>query len=174
MTCEITSIDCIEDSDVKPVIVNFENGALNPGQEDNLLCRYYKTKENQLKIGAATSNMLYSGNVESNHLYNTFIGICNKKKTKIRLIAADFATLSPRFDESRELNKSIERLQSTHSQINKSFGSKRAKKKTEQQERMKVDIEAIKDQLEKTVAGILWYHSVNSASLLTVLNHKDS
>lgn len=39
------------------------------------------------------------------------------------------------------------------SELNKQFGSKKTKRSTEQQERLKMNINIVKDQLEKTVSG---------------------
>lgn len=39
-------------------------------------------------------------------------------------------------------------------ELNKQFGSKRTKRRTEQQERMKMDVETVREQLEETVANV--------------------
>lgn len=153
-TCVISKVEYTEDA-VKPIIVNFENGTIEPGQEKNVLCKLYKNQNKNREVVAATENMLYTGIVKPKGLYNTFIAVCNKKRTKMRLIAVDHATLSPYFKEDKGTrNKSFELLDSTTSQLNKEFGSKKIKRKTEQRERMKMDIETVKEQLEQTVQDI--------------------
>ncbi|KAF5298727.1 hypothetical protein FQR65_LT09596 [Abscondita terminalis] len=152
-TCVITKVQCSEDS-VKPIIVNFENGTIESGKEKNLVCRLYKNLKNDKHIAAATDNMLYKGIIQPKDLYNTFIGVCNKKRTKMRLIAADHATLSPYFRDDGTSNDSFALLNATTSELNKQFGSKKVKRQTEQHERMKADIETVKKQLEQTVQDI--------------------
>ncbi|KAF5288481.1 hypothetical protein FQA39_LY15410 [Lamprigera yunnana] len=153
-TCVITSVDYDEDA-VKPVIVNFENGPIEPGQEKNLSCRLYTNEQKELLVAAATENMLYSGAVKPKDMYNTFIAVTNKKKTKMRLIAVDTATLAPRFTESNIVNQMVDNVDSSNvSQLNKVFGSKKAKRIAEQKERMKVDIEMVKEELKETVKDI--------------------
>lgn len=73
----------------------------------------------------------------------------------MRLIAVDYATLAPLFEKSPKLKTTTKKSDLLTASLNKEFGSKRTKRITEQRERMKIDIENVKEQLEQTVAGIL-------------------
>ncbi|KAF2903016.1 hypothetical protein ILUMI_03185 [Ignelater luminosus] len=150
-TCLISDVK-FDDTSIRPVILKFENGT----PKADLPCRLYKDNRDRFLVAAATEKLLYSGPVNHDELYNNFIAVHNKKKNKIRLLAVDYATLSPllqrpkeaediSFHDSREL---------TAAALNKQFGSKRAKRQTEQRERMQLDIENVREQLEQTVADI--------------------
>lgn len=80
------------------------------------------------------------------------------------LIAVDYATLSPLLERPQEADdisfKNPGEL--TAADLNKQFGSKRAKRQTEQRERMKLDIENVRQQLEQTVAGTVRMFSLTS------------
>lgn len=115
----------------------------------------YKDKRDRFSVAAATENMIYHGPVNRDELFNTFVAIRNKKKNKIRLVAVDHVTLSPLFKGQEDLlNTTTGTTELTTSELNKQFGSKRIKRQTEQRERMKMDIENVKEQLEQTVADV--------------------
>lgn len=74
-------------------------------------------------------------------------------------MATDHATLSPVFPNRKKRKETVaeDSVDYTKSvmQLNKQFGSKRAKRQTEQRERLKLNIENARDYLEQTVAGTL-------------------
>lgn len=69
-----------------------------------------------------------------------------------KLIAVDHVTLSPIFLNKEKLNVVPGTDQNTTvAHLNKNFGSKKIKRHTEQLERMKIDVDIVKEQLEETV-----------------------
>lgn len=62
------------------------------------------------------------------------------------------------------MDVSIATTVSSVSELNKQFGSKKTKRSTEQQERLKMNIDTVKEQLEKTVSG----NSFSCSIILTI------
>lgn len=71
------------------------------------------------------------------------------------MVATDHATLSPVVPKRNKRATPEDTVDYAKSvmKLNKEFGSKRAKRQTEQKERLKVNIENAKVDLEQTVAG---------------------
>lgn len=98
--------------------------------------------------------MLYVGHVEDDELYHNFIMVHNKLNGKIRLLQVDRCTVSPKLNKQNFSSSSVEsNTGSSLSELNKQFGSKATKRLTEQRERLTMNIDMVKDQLEKTVSG---------------------
>ncbi|KAJ8977976.1 hypothetical protein NQ317_008169 [Molorchus minor] len=140
---------------LRPILVEFQNGKVRPGEEHNLKSAVYKTKDKKTVVGVANNNMIYTGIVDNkNDLYNNFILIHNRKNGKVRLIQTDCCTVSPILEKNNILDISTKSANNSVSELNKQFGSKKTKRNTEQQERLKMNIDTVKEQLERTVSGI--------------------
>ncbi|KAL3275820.1 hypothetical protein HHI36_020564 [Cryptolaemus montrouzieri] len=149
-----------------PMIVNFENGKICDGFESELQCEMYKNKSNKKLLAAYTNKMLYLGEIGSEEdLQYNFLVIRNHKSNKVRLVNLDHVSLKPCINRVNGLaDSSITNEKITTSELNKQFGSKRTKRNTEQKERLKLDIENVKEQLEQTVSAIKMDESfLNSA-----------
>ncbi|GJQ66593.1 hypothetical protein Trydic_g4569 [Trypoxylus dichotomus] len=135
----------------RPVLVNFQNGTLAANKLAELKCGLYTNKEESLTANVASNKTVYSGNIFRNDdLHNNFILIRNKKSGKCKLIMIDKALLSSVTKGKRKLD--IDSIPKTKkiTDLNRYFGSKRTKMITEQNERLKVDVENIKETLEQT------------------------
>lgn len=76
---------------------------------------------------------------------------------QIRLVSINEALLKPQPPQLRKIMDStmMETNQRALTELNKEFGSKKTKRQTETLERLKVNIDNYKDQLEKTVASMI-------------------
>lgn len=70
------------------------------------------------------------------------------------LIAVNNSLLSVSLPKRTRLTDTVKSPVVTKSELNKQFGSKKAKRTTEQYERMKMNTENVAQVLEKTVAGL--------------------
>lgn len=113
----------------------------------------YKSSGNPF-VGVTTENMLYTGEVEDDDLYHNFIMLHNKTNGKVRLLQVDHTLASPKMNKKNFSSSSIvSNTESSVSELHKQFGSKATKRLTEQRERLTMNIDAVKDQLEKTVSS---------------------
>jgi hypothetical protein len=120
---------------------------------------YRKNKKTSI-VAAATEDSLYTGSInreEDKDANNHFLLAFNKKTGKVRLIAVDKTTMTNNFNPT--VNNVVESrtifdFNTSLNNLNKAFGSKKVKRITEQKERLKMNIDNIKEQLEQTVANI--------------------
>ncbi|XP_018573899.1 uncharacterized protein LOC108912953 [Anoplophora glabripennis] len=141
---------------LRPVLVDFQNSKINSNEGDNVKSSLYKSGDGKTVVGVTNGNMLYTGVIDTeNDLYNNFLLVHNKNTGKVRLIQVDCCTVSPLLDKKSNLmDVSIATTASSVSELNKQFGSKKTKRSTEQQERLKMNINTVKEQLEKTITDI--------------------
>lgn len=98
--------------------------------------------------------MLYTGQVEDDDLYHNFIMLHNKKNGKVRLLQVNHCVVSPKMNKKNFSSSSVvSNTESSVSELHKQFGSKATKRLTEQRERLTMNIDAVKDQLEQTVSS---------------------
>lgn len=98
--------------------------------------------------------MLYTAQVKDDEFYNNCLLILDKNTGKMKLIQIDQCTVRPVLLKDCQVNTSfVSASESSVLELNKQFGSKRTKRLTEQRERLTMNIEAVKDQLEETVTG---------------------
>ncbi|KAJ8934518.1 hypothetical protein NQ314_013301 [Rhamnusium bicolor] len=140
----------------RPVLVDFQNGKIKPGEEGNLDSALYRNIEKETVVAVTNCNMLYTGIVDNeNDLYNNFILVHNRKSGKVRLIQVDCCPVSPLLDKkSKLMDTSVSKAENSMSELKKQFGSKKTKRSVEQQERLKMNISTVKEQLEKTITDI--------------------
>jgi hypothetical protein len=84
-------------------------------------------------------------------LVYTMLAIHNKKTGKVKLIQAERWDVAPVLD--KHIDYTIDNATDQIIALNKQFGSKKVKRRTEQFEKMKINVETVKDQLEKTVSS---------------------
>lgn len=85
-------------------------------------------------------------------LTRTMLMLHNKRTGKVRLIEAEQWQVSPVLQKPViEENKND--VDENITILNKQFGSKKVKRRTERYEKMKIDVNSVKEQLEKTVSS---------------------
>lgn len=131
--------------------MDFQNSKIKPGQNDNLEGNVYTSQGKHL-IGITTPNMLYANELWGDEYYNNFLLIHDKTANEIELMQIDQVTVCP-VTEKENQRDIFSKTESSISELNKQFGSKKTKRLTEQRERLTMNIEAVKDQLEATVSG---------------------
>lgn len=114
---------------------------------------YDKQKEKKL-LALSNGQIVYKGYTPDNkqQFMQTMLVLHNKKTGKIRLVQAERWSVSPVLHKQvidNNKNTDADRI----ALLNKQFGSKKVKRKTEQFERMKINVNAVKDDLEKTVSS---------------------
>ncbi|GLV39617.1 RNA polymerase I subunit E [Carabus blaptoides fortunei] len=154
--CDIISMDC-DESTFLPKIVNFQNGQLQPNNERKLQCAaYLNPKTNKTVMALATNKMLYTGEEDTeNNLCYTLLTIRNKKTNKIRLVPVNMVSLNVEMPKINALlDNTLNNSQISVRDLNKQFGSKKTKRRTEQMERMKLNVSNVEEELKQTVAEI--------------------
>ena len=115
---------------------------------------YHDEKEDKTILAMSNGQIVYKGSRpdrETEGLY-TMLAICNKRTGKIRLIQAERWKVTPVLDKRVDIDDTTNANERINI-LNKQYGSKKQKRRTEQYERMKIDINSVKEQLEKTVSS---------------------
>lgn len=162
----------IQPAKVKPIIVNFQNGELKDDEAKKMSCGlfYDKQKEKTL-LALSNGQIVYKGYKPDTQkqLTQTMLVLHNKRTGKIRLVQAERWSVSPVLHKPlTDNNKNTE--DDKIALLNKEFGSKKVKRKTEQFERMKININAVKEDLEKTVSNI----EISKTDLETLIPEDDN
>lgn len=106
-------------------------------------------------IGISNGEMLYSGEVTEDINYNSFLLVQNDESKELQLIQVDTCTVAPLLEITGSTTQTTTPVKNQSlADLRKQFGSKKAKRYTEQQERLTMNIENVKEHLEKTVADI--------------------
>lgn len=144
-----------------PVLVNFENGTLLKERSDLFKVDLYEDERDGKRrtVSVYNEGELYEGNIlqNENSLCHRFILLRDKKTKKVRLIETDQANVKKVFNDNIfEDNLANEKTdhQYTRNDLSKKFGSKKSIRATELGQRMKINSEIIKNQLESTVADV--------------------
>ncbi|CAG9837221.1 unnamed protein product [Diabrotica balteata] len=137
----------------RPILIDFDNGKVKKEGILKLEASHYETPMNDQMVAVSSERLLYTGIVEEDDLYNNFILVHNRQKEEIKLYQVDTVTVRARFPQKNVVETSP-RKENAVSELHKQFGSKKAKRVTEQRERLTMKIDAIKEQLEKTVASV--------------------
>lgn len=140
---------------IQPIIVNFQNGELKDEEAVKMECGLYRDeKSNKQLLALSNGHVVYKGyrpEPDEAPTY-TMLAIHNKRTGKVRLVQAEKWQVAPILDKEVESNEDLN--DDKIAQLNKQFGSKRVKRRTEQIERMKVNVDSVKDQLERTVSKV--------------------
>ncbi|XP_015432750.1 PREDICTED: DNA-directed RNA polymerase I subunit RPA49-like [Dufourea novaeangliae] len=146
----------VEPDKIQPIIVNFQNGELKDEEAKKMSCNlFYDQQKNKTMLALSNGQIVYRGYRPdtSQDLMRTMLVFHNRKTGKVRLVQAERWQVAPILDKPTEENNKIttdERI----AILNKQFGSKRVKRRTEQFEKMKVNVDSIKEQLEQTVSNV--------------------
>ncbi|XP_029178180.1 uncharacterized protein LOC114945974 [Nylanderia fulva] len=149
--------DVIVQSDkIQPIIVNFQHGKLKDEEDKEMSCGLFRDqREDKTVLALSNGQIVYKGyrpdfEKESTR---TMLVLHNKRTGKVRLFEAERWQVTPVLekpiieDNKNDMDEKIVLL-------NKQFGSKKIKRRTEQFERLKVDVNSVKEQLEKTVSNV--------------------
>ncbi|XP_063973151.1 uncharacterized protein LOC135160492 [Diachasmimorpha longicaudata] len=145
----------IQPRKIQPIIVNFQNGQLKDTEAKKMKSGvFYDEKAKKTLVAMSNGQVVYRGYRPdpAKELTYTMLAIHNKKTGKVRLVQAERWQVAPVLDREPERNNDLDgnRLM----MLNRTFGSKKVKRRTEQYEKMKVNIEAAQEQLEETIANV--------------------
>ena len=146
----------IDSSKVQPIIVNFQNGELKDEEAKKMSTGlFYDPKKQKTMVALSNGQIVYRGYKPdtSQDLMRTMLVLHNRKTGKVRLVQVE------RWQVNAVLGKPIaDNKKSADDEniatLNKQFGSKKAKRITEQYERMKINVDSVKEQLEQTVSNV--------------------
>lgn len=162
----------IQPAKVKPIIVNFQNGELKDDEAKKMSCGlFYDKQKDKTLLALSNGQIVYKGYKPDTQqqLTQTMLVLHNKRTGKIRLVQAERWSVSPVLHKPlTDNNKNTE--DDKIALLNKEFGSKKVKRKTEQFERMKININAVKEDLEKTVSNI----EISKTDLETLIPEDDN
>ncbi|XP_011501167.1 PREDICTED: uncharacterized protein LOC105364835 [Ceratosolen solmsi marchali] len=139
---------------IQPILVNFQNGKLKEEESKKIKIGLFNDKTNKIILALSNGQTIYRGFRPdfTNDLTYTMLAIRNKKTGKIKLIQAERWNVAPVLN--KYINTTTDNETNQVVALNKQFGSKKVKRRTEQYEKMKINVENVKDQLEKTVSHI--------------------
>lgn len=146
----------VQSNKIQPIIVNFQNGELKDEEVKEISCGLYREqKDNKTVLALSNGHIVYKGyrpdcKKESTR---TMLVLHNKRTGKVRLFEAERWEVAPVLEklDDEDNNNDIDHKITV---LNKQFGSKKIKRRTEQFERLKINVENVKEQLEQTVANI--------------------
>lgn len=97
----------------------------------------------------------------------TMLVIHNKRTGKIKLVQAERWDVTPVLDRNLNIDPRLE--VDKLATLNKQFGSKRVKRRTELREKMKISDESVKEILENTVSSKISLQLIADLGLTTLL-----
>lgn len=115
---------------------------------------YYDHKRKKTTLALSNGQIVYRGYKPdmSADLMRTMLVLHNKRTGKIRMVQMERWHVTPVLNGAA-VDDNIDKEENKIAMLNKQFGSKRVKRRTEQYERLQVDVETIKEQLEQTVSS---------------------
>lgn len=135
--------------------VNFQNGELKNEEAKELSCgMFHDEKESKTVLGLSNGHIVYKGYRPdtTQESTRTMLVLHNKKTGKIRLFEAERWQVTPILDKPSVEENKID-IHAKAALLNKQFGSKKAKRRTEQFERLNVNVDSVKEELEKSVSS---------------------
>lgn len=146
----------IQPTKVQPIIVNFQNGELKDEEAKKMSCGlFYDQKKKKSLLALSNGHVVYKGYKPdtNNDLMRTMLVLHNKKTGKVRLVQVERWQVSPVLQKP-SIEDSGTLSDEKIAMLNKQFGSKKVKRRTEQYERLKINVNSVKEQLEQTVSNI--------------------
>ncbi|KAK1128821.1 hypothetical protein K0M31_019965 [Melipona bicolor] len=146
----------VDSSKVQPIIVNFQNGELKDDETKNMSCGlFYDQNKKKTVLALSNGEIVYRGYKPdtSEDPMCTMLVLHNKRTGKVRLVQIERWQVAPVLE-----NPAVEDINSAVNDkivtLNKEFGSKKAKRRIEQYEKLKVNVESVKEHLEQTVSNV--------------------
>lgn len=121
----------------------------------------YDEKKDKRVLALSDGRMVYKGYRPDpkESLTYTMFALYNRKTEKVRLIQVErwnvAAVVAPPDNSADEYESDHETYEDKSATLNKQFGSKKMKRRTEQSERMKINVDSMTNQLEASVASEL-------------------
>ncbi|XP_076618974.1 uncharacterized protein LOC143340649 [Colletes latitarsis] len=143
-------------SKVQPIIVNFQNGELKDEEAKKMSCGlFYDEKKRKSCLALSNGQIVYRGYKPdmSNDLMRTMLVLHNRETGKVRLVQVERWQVTPVLEKPVLDNNKITEDDKIAT-LNKEFGSKKVKRRTEQNEKLRVNVDSVKEQLEQTVSNV--------------------
>ncbi|EFN68806.1 Pterin-4-alpha-carbinolamine dehydratase 2 [Camponotus floridanus] len=146
----------VQPNKIQPIIVNFQNGKLKDEEDKEISCGlFHDQRKDKTVLALSNGQIVYKGyrpDVEKEST-RTMLVLHNKKTGKVRLFEAERWQVTPVL-EKPDFEDNKDNIDEKIVTLNKQFGSKKVKRRTEQFEKIKMDVNSIKEQLENTVSNI--------------------
>ncbi|CAD1477762.1 unnamed protein product, partial [Heterotrigona itama] len=135
---------------------NFQNGELKDDEAKNMSCGlFYDQNKKKTVLALSNGEIVYRGYKPDTNEdpMCTMLVLHNKRTGKVRLVQIERWQVAPVLEKPaiKDTNSAVNDTVAT---LNKEFGSKKAKRRTEQYEKLKVNVESVKEQLEQTVSNV--------------------
>ncbi|XP_045782896.1 uncharacterized protein LOC123879297 [Maniola jurtina] len=135
-----------------PMIINFQNGYVTDRFTEQE-CIVLENSENKLQtVATVIDKLVYAGEEKSEELTKTFILTRNKKTGKVRLIDSSVVDMKPILKMNSEPTQAL--LETSNLELSRKFGSKKQKKRMEQREKLKVNVETVTEQMQNVTKTI--------------------
>ncbi|SPP88023.1 uncharacterized protein LOC117589710 [Drosophila guanche] len=146
---------CSHQHDEQPILLKFQNGSLG-GIADFTLVESKKNKRKHAAVVAGEE--LYTGELEDSQQFDTYICLRNKSTNKVQVIPVQQALLSNnvyRELAKKEKEKVLPILTKEHAakKLLKEFGGRKASRLVDNREKMMVNVEVVRQDLDETVQG---------------------
>lgn len=135
-------------------IVTFQNGQMRDEEVQKISCGLFRDKNEETVLAMSNGQSVYKGTRPTfdEQPLRTMLLLHNKVTGKARLLEAERWLVCPVLDKPT-VDKDTDDTEEKIAILNKQFGSKQVRRKTEQFERMRMSVDAIKDQLEKSASS---------------------
>lgn len=147
--------------------MSFQNGSLENIDKDNTL--YFQARDSETKSRKAVvvaGGNVYQGDVDQQSPTSNFIAIRNKTTNKVRLIPIQTALLKNNIYCQKEKDEfGVIQKAESYNKLLRNFGGRKAVRYLDRIEKMKIDVNVVKDQLDKTVEEV--DTSINSETVST-------
>lgn len=133
--------------------MTFQNGSLTNIEKENTL--FFQARDSETRANKAVvvaGGNVYQGDVDQQSPTSNFIAIRNKTTNKVRLIPIETALLTNNIYclKEKEEFESLQKADS-YNKLLRNFGGRKTLRYLDRVEKMKIDVNVVKDQLEKTV-----------------------
>ncbi|XP_059610953.1 uncharacterized protein LOC132257913 [Phlebotomus argentipes] len=151
---KISAVTTLRKSANNPILVKFQNGDLLPGAQENLECHLAVDKHDKKskKLIVSSDASAYIGNVERDPQMNTFIAIRNSVTNKMRFVQVETCSLLSEHVLKVGNDSAVRTaMDDNERSLYMQFGGKRAIKAFDKYNRMKVNVDIVKDDLDSTL-----------------------
>lgn len=135
--------------------MNFQNGELKDEEVKEMSCGLFRDqKDDKTVLALSNGHIVYKGYRPdcTKESTRTMLVLHNKRTGKVRMFEAERWQVAPVL-EKPDIDDNKNDVDEKLLILNKQFGSKKVKRRTEQFERLKVNVDAVKEQLEKSVSS---------------------
>lgn len=132
--------------------MNFQNGELKDEEVKEMSCGlFHDQKDDKTVLALSNGHIVYKGyRPDCEEKTRTMLVLHNKRTGKVRLFEAERWQVTPVL-EKPDVEDDKDDIDAKNIILNKQFGSKKVKRRTEQFERLNLNIDSVKEELEKSV-----------------------